>query len=400
MSLNWQTVRAKGSSVNDLLEAPVLFMSGKDAIGLSQTEKESLKLYLENGGFLFAEACAGDGCGNADLYDKAFRDLMAEIFPDSDLELLDQGHPIWGAHYPLVRNPDRPLFGLQACCRTSVVYCPKNLTCYWSLDRPAIFDHRQIQQGLKNRVEYCARLGVNVVAYATNRQLNEKGETPTVDNQQNEILAERALVFPKLQHGGGADDAPNAWRKVLQDASRIGLEMKMDKQMVSPTAENLANFPFLFMHGRYKFTFKKEEREAIRKHLELGGFLFVDSICASEAFTDSFRKEIKEILGRPLQPIDPKHEIWTNARFGRKIDKVTLRIKDSTQPGGFRETVTRPEMEGAEINGRLAVVFSPNDLSCALENSTVSQCTGYTKEDAVKIGTNVILYSMLSEQRK
>jgi hypothetical protein len=398
LKLNWQTVRAEQSTVDDLLEAPVLFMSGKDAISLTEKQKEKLKLYLENGGFLFAEACGGDGCGNAEVYDQAFKQLMIDIFPDSELELLDSAHPIWGSHYDLIRNPERPLFGLQACCRTSVVYCPSNLSCYWALDRAAIFDHTLISTNLKKRVEYCSRIGVNVVAYATNRQLKEKGETPTLRGEQKELLAERALVFPKLSHGGGADDAPNAWRIVLQDTQRLGLELQMNKRMIAPTSQNLRNHPFVFMHGRRKFSFNSTEREAIRKHLETGGFIFADSICASEAFTNSFRKEMKAIMGRDLRPIDPGHEIWTDGRFGRQIRNVTLRTKIEGQKT-FREQNGPPRLEGIEVDGRLAVVFSPVDLSCALENSAVSQCTGYTRDDAIKIGTNVIMYSMLSEKR-
>ena len=50
--LNWQTVRAKGATTNDLFESPVLFMSGREAINLSAEEKKTLKEYIENGGFL------------------------------------------------------------------------------------------------------------------------------------------------------------------------------------------------------------------------------------------------------------------------------------------------------------------------------------------------------------
>lgn len=397
LKLNWQTVRARNATVDDFLEAPVLFMSGKDALLLDQKQKDNLKLYLENGGFLFAEACEGEGCGNANEYDRAFRQLMFEIFPDSELAPLEPDHSIWSSHYPLSPNEERPLLGVQACCRTSVVYCPKNLSCYWTLDQSKVFNDQRVNIGLKRRIEYCSRVGVNVVAYATNRQLKDKGETPKLVQDQKETLAERALVFPKLRHSGGADDAPNAWRNVLQQVSRLGLEINMEKKLIEPTVENLKSFPFVFVHGRSQFSFTKEQREAIRKHLELGGFVFADSVCASEEFTKSFRNEMKAILGKSLQPIAPNHEIWTDRRFGHNISQVTLRIKDAKAKGGFREQIGRPELEGAEINGRLAVVFSPLDLSCALESSTGSQCTGYTKDDAIKIGSNVILYSMLSD---
>lgn len=397
LKLNWQTVKAEGSSVDDLLEAPVLFMSGKDFIGLTAEQKKRLLLYLENGGFLFAEACQGDGCGDDGIFDKAFHALMAELFPESRLEALDRAHPIW--NFPIVPRlvPERPLLGLQACCRTSVVYCPRNLSCYWALNQPSIMDSKEVGPQLKQRIKYCTDLGVSVVAYATGRQLNDKGETPKVAGNNNNVDPTRALVFPKLLHEGGADDAPNAWRNVLRRVEQLGLEMKIEKKMISPTQAELANHPFIFLHGRNKFSFTKEQRQAIRDHLDYGGFIFADSICASQAFTESFRREMQTILGTPLSPIDPGHEIWSNQRFGYLIDRVTLRTKDPTAQGGFREEQKPPHLEGAMIKGRLAVVFSPVDLSCALENTKHSQCTGYTREDAIKIGTNVVLYSLLSD---
>lgn len=280
--------------------------------------------------------------------------------------------------------------------RTSVVYCPNNLSCYWNLDRPAILDDVGIAANLKKRVDYCTKLGVNVVAYATDRfNLKEKGDTPTLIENKRVMLSDRALIFPKLQHNGGDDDAPNAWRNVLKDASRLGLEIKMDKKMVPPVMDQLADYPFVFIHGRNEFSLTEEQRKALAKHLELGGFIFADSICASKTFTESFRKEMKEVLrlvGSSLKPIPPDHKIW---RGPYTINEVTLRTK--TRGGVFKEEKTRPRMEGAEIDGRLVVVFSPVDLSCALENAGKSQCTGYIHDDALKIGTNVVLYSLLSD---
>ena len=397
VKLNWQTVKSENATVDDLLEAPVLFMSGRDIIQLNRTQKDNLKKYLENGGFLFAEACQGDGCGNDAKFHQAFVRLMQELFPDSQLEALPLNHPIWNSHYPIVGNKERPLLGLQACCRTSVVYCRSNLSCYWNLDRPAILDDPNVSNNLKKRVEYCSKLGVNVMAYATDRaNLRDKGETPKLVEQNQQLLADRVLVFPKLQHSGGDDDAPNAWRNVLRNVEQLGLEIKMEKKMVQADIKSLADHPFIFLHGRTRFTFTKEQREALRKHLDFGGFIFADSICTSEEFTDSFRREMSLILGnKPLVPIDPNHEIWTNPAFGYNIDRVTLRTK--TKGGSFREEAARPQLEGAEIDGRLAVVFSPLDLSCALENTAKSQCTGYTHQDSLRICTNVVLYSLLSD---
>ena len=51
-------------------------------------------------------------------------------------------------------------------------------------------------------------------------------------------------------------------------------------------------------------------------------------------------------------------------------------------------------MEGIKIDGRWVVIFSRFDLSCALERHNALECQGYTREDAGRIGLNVLLYSL------
>jgi hypothetical protein len=43
----------------------------------------------------------------------------------------------------------------------------------------------------------------------------------------------------------------------------------------------------------------------------------------------------------------------------------------------------------------MIVLFSPNDLSCAMESKHSLQCKGYVREDAFRIGVNMLLYSQL-----
>jgi hypothetical protein len=53
-----------------------------------------------------------------------------------------------------------------------------------------------------------------------------------------------------------------------------------------------------------------------------------------------------------------------------------------------------PKLEGIRIGDRWAVIFSPYDLSCALEKQNSLECTGYDRDDAEKIALNVLLYSL------
>ena len=391
--LNWQTIKSENATVQDLLEAPVLFLSGKEQLDLGARQKQELKKFIESGGFIFAESSQGDGCGDA-AFDQLFRELMADLFPDSKLEPLQQDHPIWNSHFPLLPRSDWPILGLQACCRTSVVYVPRSLSCRWQLNQANVF--KKLPARAQDEVRYATQVGVNVVSYATGRELRDKLDVPVVATDSNPELTDRVLVLPKLSHAGGSDDAPNAWRNILNRVNQIGMPVDTQKKMIRPVMEELADHPFVFMHGRSRFRFSEKEREQLKEFLEVGGLLFADAICSSASFTEAFRSEMQKMFpDNPLTPIPRDHPIWSDQKFGGySLPSVTITKPDRTANGGFQRRKTPPRLEGILIDGHYAVIFSPFDLSCAMENSSVSQCEGYTREDATRIAINVLLYAL------
>src|SRR6185369_1887200 len=84
------------AEVGLLLESPVLYINGHGSLYLTSVQKEILKKYVEEGGFVLAEACCGDP-----VFAKSFRDLCRELFPANDLRPLPPGHAIWQAHAPV-----------------------------------------------------------------------------------------------------------------------------------------------------------------------------------------------------------------------------------------------------------------------------------------------------------
>ncbi|NIA22301.1 MAG: DUF4159 domain-containing protein, partial [Anaerolineaceae bacterium] len=68
---------------------PVLYMVGHFDPKLSDQEKAGLKRYLDRGGFLLAEACCG-----MPGFDKGFRALMKELFPDRPLKPIPPDSPL------------------------------------------------------------------------------------------------------------------------------------------------------------------------------------------------------------------------------------------------------------------------------------------------------------------
>lgn len=414
--LSWQTLDFRRRSMRgggearevvpmtavDLLEAPVLFLSGSERLDFSAEQRKVLKEYLENGGFLFAEACHGNGC-NGTAFDRSFRALMVELFPDSELRRLPPDHAVWYAQEKvdpkfLPNDSEFWLWGLDACCRTSVVYCPRSLSCYWELAHP--YREGEYPAAIKDEIEQVARIGSNVLAYATNRELKEKLDRPQVVASNLGGRSPRgSLVVPKLGHGGGADDAPAALNNLLLVMEKQ-LQMRVDlqKRVLAPSDERLLEYPIAFMHGRRSFRFSAAERKALKDYLERGGFLFVDAICASKEFAASLREELRAMFPESsLSRIPPSHPLFSDEFHGFNVGTVELRdpqIRAEGEALTAKLVRTAPLLEGLEIDGRLAVIFSPYDLSCALERGASLDCKGYTAQDAARLGANVLLYAL------
>ena len=136
--LTWQVVDPSWASVEDMLQAPIIHISGHDSPVFSVEAKGKLRKYVENGGLILADAC----CGRPG-FDRGFRALMRELFPEPENELrpLDGDHPVWRARFEIDPNA-HPLWGIEHGCRTVVIYSPTDLSCYWN-QMEARPDHRR-----------------------------------------------------------------------------------------------------------------------------------------------------------------------------------------------------------------------------------------------------------------
>ena len=397
--LAWQTIDLDKAKVADLLEAPVLFISASNAPVLTNESRELLREYIKQGGFIFAEACDGDGCDG-----KAFDDYMRRFAADvlgKPLEKLSPDHPIWHAErsVDLKALPENFwLYGVQTCCRLGLVYSPMPLSCRWQLNIPYGVRPNygpKIQAELDNTT----LLGVNVLSYVTGKELKQKLQSILVLDEIKDLTPTDRGVFvlPQLQHNAAADDAPEAITNLIEWMGKENpFRMSSEHRKVPIVDEELQKYPLVFMHGRGELKFNEAQRSTLRNYLKNGGFIFADAICADEQFAASFRREMAVILNSELQPINEGHALLQGNRFsGFDIRQVSVidpqRTKD--QITANRRKIS-PQLELANLEDRVVVVFSPLDLSCALESRHSLQCRGYLRDDAARIGINAILFAL------
>jgi hypothetical protein len=82
----------------ELYQYPFAVMTGEGDYQLTPTQRETLRNYLTQGGFIIASA----GCSNPS-WAKSFRREIALVFPELSLQRLDLSHPIFHCLYEIPR---------------------------------------------------------------------------------------------------------------------------------------------------------------------------------------------------------------------------------------------------------------------------------------------------------
>ena len=408
-NLTWQVIDAARAGPDDYAQTPVLSISGRVSplprnAEARQTLADHLRAYLEEGGFILAEALDGD-----ESFESGFRELMGLIFPDEEdggLELLPEDHPIWQGERPIPPAFLRPLYGVDLGCRTGVILIPApdsgggtaSLSCLWELaddlrHGPAYAEpvEKQIQNALD--------LGLNILAYATEHELKNKDEKAAeLPNSRDAAQAHSDFYAAILKLGNGSSCAPRAIPRLMERIKREqNLSVQTAVRQVTAEPDQLGGAPLLFFHGRQAFTLSESQTAALRDYFAWGGFLFANAVCASRPFTESFVAEMRKVFPEAqLEAIPGDDPLFSSLYGGKELKSLEIR-KPVSRGGEQRRWETQaepPRLLGIRQEGRWVVVFSPYDVSCALEARSSSRCAGYTPQSAYDLSLNVVLYAL------
>ena len=398
--LTWQVIDAATANTEDLLESPVLYISGRSAPVFNDEQVARLRAYVNQGGFILAEAT----CEGGD-FEKGFEALIERTFPEPEYRLHDLplDHPAYTAEGRVdtsVFQIGRTLKGVDVGCRTSVIFSPAELrlSCLWELARPG--REKKYSPLVQSQIDAARSLGANILAYATNREVKYKLDLPH-DVAATEVIDpfDRLKIhIGKLKHGGSWNAAPGALMNLLHVVNeQTGMRVNTDQREVALSGTQLFEYPIIYMHGRTSFRLSDEERKQLKTYVERGGVVLADAVCGSDAFVRAFRHEISQTFGKPLEPIVATHPMLTTKYGGFDLAKVKRREPHrGGGDGALKSNLVdaQPELEGLKLDDRYGVIFSPLDISCALERHESLECPGYVRDDAARIGLNLVLYAM------
>ena len=168
------------------------------------------------------------------------------------------------------------------------------------------------------------------------------------------------------------------------------MDIAEEAMTLSALDPQMSTCPMAILTGAGEVRFSVSERDALRRWLELGGFLWLDNAGeaqASHAFDTSVRRELGLILGgREFQRVSPEHVLY---RSFYRLDYAAGRV------------IRKPYLEGISIGRRLAVVLSHNDTFSAFARrddgrfvKRPSPGGENQREMAFRFGVNAVLYAL------
>src|SRR5262249_4906820 len=159
------------------------------------------------------------------------------------------------------------------------------------------------------------------------------------------------LKVAQLRHEGDWQPAPKAMHNLMLTArTRAGLDVVLETRALPPQAEQVADYRFLYMHGRGAFALERADLKHLRFVLETGGVLLADACCGSRAFDAAFRKFAEELWADKklkLEPIPLTDELYSAELNGAAIAKVRCRREGADGGAAGREyREAPPALEG------------------------------------------------------
>ena len=204
------------------------------------------------------------------------------------------------------------------------------------------------------------------------------------------------VAIGQIEHAGRWNPRPSALRRLSWELSqRTSIDSAGDGVPVRLSGGAVHLHPFLYLAGDGALPpFPEADLGVLRRHLQYGGFLLVDAADGSDGsgFDAAVRRELQRLLpASPLARIPRDHVVYKSFYL---VDHQGGRV------------LTRPWLEGQVLNGRLAVVYSQNDLGGAWARGQLGDweydCSPGgepQRETAFRLGVNLAMYALCTDYK-
>ena len=193
------------------------------------------------------------------------------------------------------------------------------------------------------------------------------------------------VKLARLKYGGGGDwyNDPSAEINLLQYVrAQTNIDVAPVYEFVSLESDNIFQYPLLFMTGHGTVNFSASEARRLRAYLDNGGFLYIDD---DYGMDESIREELKKVFpDQQLRELPFDHAIY-HCHFDFPYGMPKIHEHDAKPTQGF----------GLFDGERLCVFYTvESNPSDGWADPDVHHDPPEKREQALKIGTNIIVYAL------
>ncbi len=145
---------------NDIFNYPFIFITGHGNIVFSKKNIKTIREYLKNGGFIYADDDYG--------LDKSFRREIQKIFPNNPLQEIPFDHPIYHCLYDFENGPPKTHEHNNKPPKGYGIFLDKRLVLYYTYESnpsdgwadPEVHNDPEVKR------EEALKFGTNIIIYA------------------------------------------------------------------------------------------------------------------------------------------------------------------------------------------------------------------------------------------
>jgi hypothetical protein len=374
--LNWQIVNID-SPLEDLLDAPILYISGSRALNFNVVQMVTLRDYVEHGGLILGNA---DG-GSAE-FSRSFQELGEKLFPNDHFRELPPDHLIWNEMYRIGRHGKAPkVLGLSNGVRELMLLIP---------DADVARDWQEYRNKLKQQ---SYELAANLYVYAARERLAGMTKSEVRAQMTASVPLPRVgLTVGRIDVGANPDPEPYAWMRMTRVMAQEA-QMPLTTRNVQLGDGQLSHLDFAHLTGTTAFTLTAAQRGEIKAFVDRGGVLLIDAAGGSQAFNHSADAELAAIFGPEAKQLDTPMDVNVlvcTLQGWQKIDRVRFRLRAREQLAG---NLRHPRLRGLKANGRYCVIQSHEDLTAGMAGILSDGIIGYDVDSATAMVRNILLYA-------
>jgi uncharacterized protein DUF4159 len=203
--------------------------------------------------------------------------------------------------------------------------------------------------------------------------------------------------FAQVRHGGRWDPRPDGLSRLAWEISkRTSIETSPLVKALGLSDPDLFRYPFAVLSSDGGFPAPAETEVAeLRRYLSYGGFLLFDDATGTRGgpFEQSARLLVSRIVpGAQLSRVGRDHVLYKSFYL---LDGPAGRVAST------------PDLEALELGGRVAVLYSGNDLVGALARDSlgawefeVTPGGELQREKSIRLGVNIAMYALCLDYKE